>query len=71
MAKLQISFTSLVVASVAATFVASKSTSYTLPQSLVLVFAVTILFFVIYQSIIYPIYLSPLRHGPTVPSFPL
>ncbi|KAM7194494.1 putative cytochrome P450 E-class, group I [Rhypophila sp. PSN 637] len=29
------------------------------------------LYFILYQSILYPFYLSPLRHVPTVPGFPL
>jgi hypothetical protein len=71
MAKLQISFTPLAVASAAAALVTSKTTSYSLTQALGLVFSVSIPFFIIWQSIIYPIYFSPLRHVPTVPGFPL
>ena len=71
MVNLQIPFTPLVAASAFAAFVASKTTSFSLPQALGLIFAVTIAFFIIWQAAIYPLYLSPLRHVPTVPGFPL
>jgi cytochrome P450 len=71
MPNLQAPFTPLAAASAAAALVASTATSYSLLHALGLVFAITIPFFIIWQSAIYPLYLSPLRHVPTVPGFPL
>ncbi|KAL2072954.1 hypothetical protein VTL71DRAFT_10278 [Oculimacula yallundae] len=68
----QISLLQVVGASTLAAFLISKSSTYSLLGVLPIVYLATIPFYIaIYQSYIYPFYISELRHVPTVPGYPL
>ncbi|KAG4434888.1 hypothetical protein IFR05_009618 [Cadophora sp. M221] len=68
----QISLLHVVGAGTVVAFLISKTTTYSLLGVLPIVYLATIpLYIAIYQSYIYPFYISELRHIPTVPGYPL
>ena len=68
----QISLLHIVGAGTVAAFLISKIRGYSLLEVLPLVYLATIpLYIAVYQSYIYPFYISELRHVPTVPGYPL
>jgi cytochrome P450 len=68
----QLGLNHLVAADTVAAFLISKTTTFTLTSLLPWIYLATIpAYLVIYKSYIYPIYISELRHVPTVPAFPL
>ncbi|PVH75901.1 cytochrome P450 [Cadophora sp. DSE1049] len=68
----QISLLHIVGAGTIAAFLISKIKGYSLLDILPLVYLATIpLYITVYQSYIYPFYISELRHVPTVPGYPL
>lgn len=67
----QVNFLPLLLGAGAAGFAASKITSQSALATLSWAYSIVIPLYVLYQSWIYPIYLSPLRNVPTVPGFPL
>ncbi|RDW75781.1 cytochrome P450 78A3 [Coleophoma crateriformis] len=68
----QMGLPSILIGCTAIALLASKTTNLSTVQALAWVYG-TILpaYVVLYQSWFYPLYLSPLRHVPTVPGFPL
>jgi cytochrome P450 len=70
-APLKLRFVPLMTASTIAAGALSRLTSFSTATALVLIYSIAIPAYVFYWSYLYPYYLSPLRHVPTVPGNPL
>lgn len=70
-APFKVRFVPLMIASTIAASVLSRLTTLNTATAIVYIYAVAIPAYVFYWSYLYPYYLSPLRHVPTVPGNPL